>query len=124
MYQESTRTRRIQFEHKITPSQRPQPPQKISEKKARKKINVIKQRNVLSVENRVAYFSLDFTSNCFVTRWTELLLVISREQCRGGTDSRVFHIHTEMPILACSSLLHENKNSSDKMLPRVGIEPK
>ena len=24
-------------------------------------------------------------------------------------DSRVFHIHTEMPILALSSLLHENK---------------
>ena len=37
---------------------------------------------------------------------------------------RVFHIRTEMPTLAFSSLLHENKKSSDKMLPPVGIEPR
>ena len=37
----------------------------------------------------------------------------------------VFHICTEMPILAFSSLLCENKKkSSDKILPPVGIEPR
>ena len=38
---------------------------------------------------------------------------------------RVFHKHTEMPILAFSSLLHENKkNPVTKMLPPAGIEPR
>ena len=35
-----------------------------------------------------------------------------------------FTNNTKMPQLAFSSLLHENKKSSDKMLPRVGIEPR
>ena len=39
--------------------------------------------------------------------------------------SRVFHIRTEMPILAFSSLLCENKKiSSDKILPQLRIEPR
>ena len=41
---------------------------------------------------------------------------------RVNEPSRVFHMRTEMPILAFSSLLHEyKKNSSDKMSPPVGI---
>ena len=37
-----------------------------------------------------------------------------------------FYKHTTlaiMSILASESLLHENKKTSDKMLPPVGIEP-
>ena len=38
--------------------------------------------------------------------------------------NRVFHVCTEMPIVAFSSSLSENKKkSSDKMIPLVGIEP-
>ena len=38
--------------------------------------------------------------------------------------NRDFHIRTEMPIVAFSSSLDENKNeSSDKMIALVGIEP-
>ena len=39
---------------------------------------------------------------------------------------RDFHKHTTlaiMPILASEALQHENKKSSNKMFPPVGIEP-
>ena len=38
--------------------------------------------------------------------------------------NRVFHIRTEMPIVAFSSLYVKAKKSSNKMLPPVGIEPR
>ena len=38
---------------------------------------------------------------------------------------RIFHIRTEMPILAFSSLLRENKKIPvTKCYPQVGIEPR
>ena len=43
-----------------------------------------------------------------------------------SADIRVFHKYTTlaiMPILASEVLLRENKKSSNKMLPLVGIEP-
>ena len=44
--------------------------------------------------------------------------------CEQRKETPVFHIRTEMPILAFLSLLCENKKKiSDKMLPPVGIEP-
>ena len=57
-------------------------------------------------------------------RWKSLLYNNRTQKKVIIFSRRVFHICTEMPIVAFSSSLCENKrNSSDKMLPPVGIEP-